>query len=83
MRYNEKLNDVWSWPSYSLNCKNFKEIIRFYSMIGKKNNQSWVSVADREIPTLRSTNNAVNLVNLVSGIICLPSGWDFSLCIRD
>ena len=33
---------------------------------GKKNNHSSVSDADREIPTLRSTNNAGNSVNLVS-----------------
>ena len=33
----------------------------------------------REIPTLRSTDNAGNSVNLVSGIVRLPSGWDFSV----
>ena len=32
---------------------------------------------------LIQTNNAGNTVNLVSGIIRLPSGWDFSVCIRD
>ena len=30
-----------------------------------------------------STVNARNLVNLVSGIIRLPSGWDFTVCIGD
>ena len=30
-----------------------------------------------------TTDNAGNSVNLVSGIIRLPSGWDFSLCIGD
>ena len=48
---------------------------------GKKNNQSSVSDADRDIPTLESTDNAGNSINLVSGIIRLPSGWDFSVCI--
>ena len=57
------------WPPYSVNCKNFKEIIRFYLIIGKKNNQSSVSDADRETETLGSTDNAGNSVNLVSSII--------------
>ena len=47
--------------------------------MGKKNNQTSVSDADREIPTQWSTENAGNKVNLVSGIIGLPSGWDFSV----
>ena len=34
-----------------------------------KNNQSSVSDADQEIPTLESTDDAGNSVNLVSGII--------------
>ena len=38
-------------------------------MIGKKNNQALVSDADREIPTLGSTDYAGNSVNLVSDII--------------
>ena len=42
----------------------------------------WVKKsADREIPPLESTDNAGNSVNLVFGIIRLPSGWDFSVCI--
>ena len=53
------------------------------NVIGKKNNQTSVSGADREISTLRSTDNARNTVNLVSGIIRVPSGWDFSVCIGD
>ena len=61
----------------------FKEIIRFNRIIGMKNNQLSVSDADRETPTLGSTDNAGNSVNLVSGIICLPWGWDFSVCIGD
>ena len=52
-------------------------------IIGKKNNQTSVSNADQEIPILGSTDNAGNEVNLVSGIIHLPAGWDFSICIRD
>ena len=48
-----------------------------------KNDQSLVSDADREIPTLGSMQNAGNSVNLVSGIICIPSSWDFFVCIRD
>ena len=51
-----------------------------FQRIGKKNNQSTVLDADREIPFLGSTDNAGNSVNLVSGIIRLPSGWDFSVC---
>ena len=43
-------NDVRSWPSYNVNSKNCKELIRFYSIIGKKNNQSSVADADRDIP---------------------------------
>ena len=41
--------------------------------------QQSVSNADREIPTLGSTDNAGIEVCLVSGIIRLPSGWDFSV----
>ena len=40
-----------------------------FTVIGKKNNQTLVSDADREIPTLGSTDNAGNSVNLVSSII--------------
>ena len=43
-------------------------ISKFY-VIGKKNNQTSVSGADREIPTLGSVDNAANSVDLVSGII--------------
>ena len=39
-----------------------------FNVIGKKNYQSSVSNADREIPNLGSTDNAGNSVNLVSGI---------------
>ena len=42
--------------------------------IGTENNQTSVSESDREIPTLGSTDNAGNSVNLVSDITLLPSG---------
>ena len=67
----------------SVNCKHFKEMIQFYTIIGKKNNQSSLSDADRENPTLGSTNDAGNSVNLVSDIIHLLSGWNSSICIGD
>ena len=54
-----------------------------FNVIGKKNNQTSVSDADKEIPTLGPADNAGNSVNLVFGIIRLPSGWDFSVCIGD
>ena len=54
-----------------------------FNVIGKKDNQTLVFDADREIPTLGSTDNAGNEVNLVSCIIRFPSGWDFSICIGD
>ena len=54
-----------------------------FTFLGKKNNQSLVSDADQEIPTLGSMNNAGNFVKLVSGIISLPSGYDFSVCVGD
>ena len=44
------------------------------NVIGKKNNQSLVSNAGREIPTLGSTDKAEISVNLVSGIIRLRLG---------
>ena len=58
-------------------------IFNYLYVIGKINNQMLVSDADREIPTLGSTDNARNSVNLVSGIIGLPLGRDFSVCIGD
>ena len=54
-----------------------------FNVIGKKNDQTLVSDADREIPSIGSTDNAGNSVNLVSSIICLPSGWDFLIIIED
>ena len=47
-------------------------------MIAKKNNQSSIFDEDWEIPTLGSTDNAGNSVNLISGIIHLPFGWNIS-----
>ena len=37
-----------------------------FQRIGNKNSQSSVYDADREIPTLRSTDNAGNSINLMS-----------------
>ena len=54
-----------------------------FPILGKKNNKSSFFDADRDIPTLGSTYNAGNVVNLVYGIIPLPSDWDFFVCIRD
>ena len=56
----------------------FKIII---NAIGKKNNKTSVSAADQEIPTLRSRDIAGKSANLISGIIRLPSNWDFLVCI--
>ena len=50
-------------------------IISNFKYIGKKNNQTSVSDAEGEIPTLGWTDNSGNSVKLVSGIIRLPSGW--------
>ena len=61
--------------------KEIRMINNNFNGIGKRNNQTSVSDADREIPTLGSTDNSENWVNLVSGIIRLPSGLDFSACI--
>ena len=46
-----------------------------FPKIGKKYNQSTFSDADRDIPTIWITDNAS--VNLVSGIVRLPSGWNW------
>ena len=51
--------------------------------LGKKNNQTSVSDADLEIPTLKSADNAGNSVNLVSGVIHFPVGWAFLICVGD
>ena len=80
-RYNENRRMTFRVSSHIT----FKEVIDKTLMklpiIGKKNNQSSVCDADLEIPTLRLRDKAENLINLVSGIIHLPSGWDFSVCI--
>ena len=49
----------------------------------EENYQTSVSGADRDIPVLGAMDNAGNEVHLVSGIIRLPSGWDFSVYIGD
>ena len=58
-------NDVRRWPSFKVNCKNLKAIIRFYSIIGMKNNQSSVSDADRK-PRFRHYSFTLGL-----GFLCL------------
>ena len=70
-------------PRDLANVNAWKTMFDPYNIIGKKNNQTSVSGADWEITTLGSTDNAGNSVNLHFGIICLPSGWDFSVCIGD
>ena len=55
--------------------------IPIFSIIGKKINQSLVSDADQEIPTIGSTDNAENSVNLISGIIRFPLGLVY-LCLN-
>ena len=58
-------------------------IFNNFNVIGKENNQTSVYDADREIPTLGSTEYAENSVKLVSGIIRLRSRRDFSVCIGE
>ena len=53
--------------------------IPIFSIIGKKINQSSVSDADQEIPTIGSTDNAENSVSLISGIIRFSLGVGISL----
>ena len=71
----------------TLNVQKMKEMtnnkIINFNVIGKKNNQTAVSDADREIPTRGLMDNAGNSVNLISGILRLPSGWSFPACIGD
>ena len=56
-------------------------ILKSFNVIG--NNQTFVSDADHEIPTLGSTDNTGISVNFVPDIIHLPSVWDFSVYIGD
>ena len=55
-------------------------IISNFNVIGEKNNQTSVSAANQETPTIGSVDSAKNK-KLHFGIICLPSGWDFLNCI--
>ena len=54
--------------------RNDERYLIIFNVKSKKNNQTLVSDAYRAIPTLGSTDNAGNSVNLVSGIIRLPAG---------
>ena len=64
------------------NGRNAKGYKILFNAIGKKNNQTSVFDADREIATPGSKDNAGKSVNLVSGIIRSPLGWNFSICSR-
>ena len=76
--HNEKLRMTFGVGYQTMLIVNILFKISIFPIIDKKNNQSSVSDADQEITTLGSTDNARNSVNLISGIIHLPSGWDFS-----
>ena len=80
---NEDLQMTFGVGHYTTLIVNILFKTSIFQRICKKNNQSSVSDADREIPILGSTDNAGNSVKLVSGIIRLPSGWDVSVCIGD
>ena len=54
-------NNIRSWQSYNI-IVNIVFKASFFPIIGKKNNQSSVPDADREIPTIGSMNNAGNSV---------------------
>ena len=67
----------------TLHCKiKFATIKLTIHLPRYENNQTWVSDADLEIPTLGSRDNAGNTVNLISDIIC-TSDWDLTVCIGD
>ena len=80
-RRNEDLQMTFGVGRHTTLIVNILFKIRFFSIMGRKNNQSSVFDADREISILGSTDNAGNSVNRISGFIRFPSGWDFSVCI--
>ena len=63
------------------NRRTDESYILIFNVIDKTYYQSSVSNADQEFPTLGSKDNVENSVKLVSGSICLPSGWNFLVCI--
>ena len=65
-------NDVWSWTSCNVIINILFKASIFFPVIGKKNNQSSVTDADKEISTPGSTDKAGN----VSGIIRFTLGLD-------
>ena len=73
-RCNEKLQMTFGVGHHTTLIVNSLFKTSIFPVIGKKNNQSSVSDADREIQSL---------LNLISGIVSLPLGWDFSGCIGD
>ena len=82
-RRNEKLRMTFGVCHRTTLIINILSKTLIFPVTGKKNNQSSVSDTDREIPTRGSTDNAGNEVYRVCGIIRLPLGWDFSVCIGD
>ena len=83
MRHNENLRMTFGVSRQTAFMEIIDKTLMKTTNNMQKNNQLSVSDADREIKSLGSTDNAGNSVNLVSGIIRLPSGWDFSVCIGD
>ena len=68
MRRNEDLQMTFGVGRHTTLIVNIPFKTSIFLRIGKKDNQSLVSGADQEIPTLGSKDNAGNSVNLVSGI---------------
>ena len=81
-RRNEKMSKEVGVDRHTTLLLIFFLKLRFFPIKGKKNKQSSVSDADQEISTLGLTDKAGNSVNLVFGILRIPSGWDFSVCIE-
>ena len=84
MRYHEKHRMTFVEGRYATKnvintCKrNDERHFIILNVLGKKNDQTSVSDADS-----KPLGQRINSVNLVSGIIRLPSGWDFSVSIGD
>ena len=57
-------------------------VLEIVNVIGKKDNQTSISDADREISTLESTDNARKSVNLDFGLSVYPR-VGISVCIGD
>ena len=70
----EKLKMTFGVGHHPMLIENIRYKTLISQIIGKKNNRSSVSDAYQVITALRSMDNARNSVNLISGIIPLPSG---------